>query len=280
MIDLAENLEKISEFIPVANDKPARTFLISGGLDCLVNPDRVKQFIDIPWEQRAPSIEEELEISRRIQADGVSISIPTLGELESEMLGKLIDFANNYPQLLWIINIGHSSGLVIKKAVDRFHGTPLINFTTMERRRLREVLPIVKDTDAKIVAQTLNDQGVQWSFHDRLDMVKRFLDEIEKESISLDRIFLDPLTLPLVDHPAAIASTIKLIQWLKINGIKTISWIGNISLGVADREPLNAAYISILVACGVDAVVIDSREELSLQNFYSSIEYFNGGEYA
>ncbi len=245
--------------------------LISGGLDCLVRPHAMKKFSNTSWEQRYPLLIEEMELASQIGATGISISIPTLGSVEGAMMRALTSFTNKYPNFIWVINVGHSPVTVLVDALEMFQGKAIVNFSTMEKKRLAVILPIIKDTGSNVVIQVLDDHGMPETTSNKIAMTECALDFIENMNIPLHNILIDPLAPYLGSNPSSIASTIEYMQWLGVMGLRSASWVTNVSLGMKEREEINSAYVNLLVAFGLDVAVLDPYENKTIQAFNYAI---------
>ena len=190
------------------------------------------------------------------------------------MLRTLIEFTNNYHEFMWIVNVGHSPTSVLVDALEIFQGKAIVNFSTMEKKRLSEVLPIIKDTGANLVIQVLDETGIPDTTSAKIAISERCLNTIERLQISPHHVIIDPLTPSLTASPTSIASTLQYMQWLKKAGLRSIAWATNVSIGMQNRENINAAYVSTLVAFGIDIVVVDPDERRTIQAFHSAVNQF------
>src|SRR6056297_567124 len=105
--------------------------------------------------------------------------------------------------LIWLVNtvqeaidkplaLDSPSAEALKKAAEVHEGNPMINSITAEEERYAEVLPILKEFDAEVIALCMSDDGMPETADDRLEVADKLINNFEKEGIDLDKVYLDP----------------------------------------------------------------------------------------
>ncbi|MDF2685048.1 MAG: Pterin binding enzyme [Clostridia bacterium] len=157
------------------------------------------------------------------------------------------------------IMIDSTNPIVIKKALEfTKNRTVIINSVTLSER-IDELLPIIKQTEAGIVALPIDKDGIPKTIESRIDKARLLIDKITAFGINQGSIYLDILaeTLSTDDNNALLClNTITAIKKLypKVN---TICGLSNISFGLPKRININIAFLSAAVINGLDSVILD-----------------------
>ena len=69
---------------------------------------------------------------------------------------------------------------------------------------------------------------------------------------------IDCLSLPVAVYPDQAAETLKAVALVKRElGVRTMLGISNISFGMPDRERINAAFLTMAIAAGLDLPILN-----------------------
>ena len=137
-------------------------------------------------------------------------------------------------------------------------GKPLVNSVNGEESSLREVLPLVKQYKAAVIALTIDEDGIPRKAEDRVRIAKRILQAAEREGIAPEDIVVDCLATAVSHEGDAATLALKSIRLVKQElGLNTVLGISNVSFGLPDRRALNAAFAVQAIAAGLDAAILD-----------------------
>lgn len=79
---------------------------------------------------------------------------------------------------------------------------PTINSIPDEKARFEEVLPLLKEYRAKVIALCMSESGPPSGVEDRLATASRLVDRLTAESMELDDIYVDPCAMPVSTGPS------------------------------------------------------------------------------
>lgn len=165
----------------------------------------------------------------------------------------------------------------IEGALAAYPGRPIINSINLEDggANLDRICSLVKKYGACVTALTIDEQGMAMDCDSKFKVAKRIYQLVtEKHGISAEALFFDPLTFTVGSgdeklRDAAI-QTLNGIKRIKgeLPGCHTILGLSNISFGlpVPARKVLNAVFLHEAVAAGLDAVIIDPTNCISLES--------------
>jgi 5-methyltetrahydrofolate--homocysteine methyltransferase len=149
------------------------------------------------------------------------------------------------------------------EALKLHQGRPLINSVSAEEGRIERFLPLITEYDALVVALTMGAGGVPTSKQERMDNAAAIIDQLTAADVPVTSIYWDPaLSAVSADQKAAldVADTVSDLM-ATYEGSHTICGLSNISFGLPQRNLLNRTYLAILLARGLDGVIMDPTEK-------------------
>lgn len=185
----------------------------------------------------------------------------TSGEPEAlEWLTQVVQSAVSAP-----LSIDTPNPLALERALavyDTANGRPLINSITAENDRYETVLPFVLKYNAKVIALSMDERGIQTDPQLRLAVARKLVMDLTKAGVELDDIFVDPLTFPIANDGSFVLTMLEIIQSIKTDfpGIHVIAGISNVSHGLPARKLLNQATTILAMGVGLDAGIIDPND--------------------
>ncbi|PKM81044.1 MAG: methyltetrahydrofolate--corrinoid methyltransferase [Firmicutes bacterium HGW-Firmicutes-14] len=176
------------------------------------------------------------------------------------------------PNMEWIVNvvqevtdlplcIDSTSARAVKTGLDAVKGDKgrvLVNSISLEKSRLDEMLPLVLECRCRVIGLTVDDNGIPKTIEDRIRLTDRLVDILAKKNYDLSNLYIDPLVLPLAVHHANAGMFFECIREIKCRfNVKTISGLSNISFNMPMRKVINRYFLSIGMASGMDAAILD-----------------------
>ena len=147
----------------------------------------------------------------------------------------------------------------------------IINSITGEKERIDHILPLVKKYETGVIALTMDDSGMPEDFNGRMDITGKLAETIQAQGIAPERIYFDHLVRPASTNPGQAKFILSAISSTKKEYPSTHIALGlsNISFGLPDRNNLNRAFLTMLVAAGCDGVIIDPCEPGIMNTLFS-----------
>jgi 5-methyltetrahydrofolate corrinoid/iron sulfur protein methyltransferase len=168
------------------------------------------------------------------------------GELETPLC---IDSAD--PEVL-------QAGLEVRK--DR---PALINSTKGSEHSLNAVVPLARKYDKPLVGLAMDEKGIPKTTRERVAACAKIVAACEKYGIGQERIFFDPLVLPVSTDVKQGLVTLQTIQAIKqkFPAAKTVMAVSNASFGLPKRKIFNAAFLHMAIFAGLDAAILSVLDE-------------------
>ncbi|MBE0478573.1 dihydropteroate synthase [Candidatus Aerophobetes bacterium] len=142
-------------------------------------------------------------------------------------------------------------------------GKALVNSTTLEKERLKEFLSIVKNYDCKIVALTMDDEGIPEDDEKRYKISANLIEKFTREGFALDDIYIDPLVRPIATDAHLGIVVLQAMHKISTSfpGVHIICGLSNISFGLPKRNLLNRVFLAMAIAKGLDAALVDPLDK-------------------
>ncbi|MFP3904090.1 MAG: dihydropteroate synthase [Armatimonadota bacterium] len=139
----------------------------------------------------------------------------------------------------------------------------IINSTTGVPAKMEEMLPLAAEYDCQIIGLCINEDGVPRDADGRLEIGMHLLAGCMEHGIPTDRLFIDPVILPvnaLPQVPTEVCRAIGMVSSLSDPPPKTVIGLSNVSQGATQRSLLNRTFLVMALAYGLDAAIMDAYD--------------------
>jgi 5-methyltetrahydrofolate--homocysteine methyltransferase len=146
----------------------------------------------------------------------------------------------------------------IEAGLEVYRGKALVNSVNGEERKLKEVLPVVKQYGAAVIGLTMDESGIPKNAERRLEIAETILNAALKDGIPAEDVVIDSLAMAIAtDHTTAIESlkAIKLIN--ERLGLNQTLGVSNISFGLPERHPINSIFLALAAMNGLTCSIVD-----------------------
>ena len=139
-----------------------------------------------------------------------------------------------------------------------YKGKALVNSVNGEERKIKEVLPVVKQYGAAVIGLTMDDDGIPKDAPKRLQIARKIVEEAQKIGIPPEDVIIDPLAMAIsTDHTAAL-ETLKAFRLIRDElGVNQTMGASNISFGLPERHPINGIFLAMAAIHGVTCPILD-----------------------
>lgn len=155
--------------------------------------------------------------------------------------------------------IDSASAAVIAEGLQRAGPGAMVNSISMEKGRYEQIMPLVKEHGAGVVALAMDDSGIPRTAADRLRVVERTVEEARKHGVPLESVYIDPLVMALSADTGSGLLVIEVLKGIKERwpGLRTTCGLSNISFGLPNRRLVNRTFLAMLLAHGLDSAIVD-----------------------
>lgn len=148
---------------------------------------------------------------------------------------------------------------VLEAGLKVHKGRALVNSTTAEKERLEEILPLIKEYNSKVVALTMDEDGIPRDVDRRYRIAAELIERLTREGLNIRDIYIDPLVKPLSTDSGVGKVVLEAIERISASfqGVHIICGLSNISFGLPKRDLLNRVFLAMAMDRGLDAVIVD-----------------------
>ncbi len=146
----------------------------------------------------------------------------------------------------------------------------LVNSASAEAARMQAMIGLAARYDANLVALTLTDKGIPNEAAERASVALDLIAAAAEAGISSDRLFLDPLILPVsADQPGVMQTVeaVRIFKQISDPPVKTIVGLSNVSNGSPNevRGLINRVMLVMCLGAGLDAAIVDPLDSELLE---------------
>jgi len=136
----------------------------------------------------------------------------------------------------------------------------LVNSISMEGEKCDILLPLLAENpDWGVIALCCDQSGIANLADDKMRIASQLMEKADYYGIVPERIHIDPLVLALSavnDSAINFFETIKMLK-SEYPNVNVTAALSNISYGMPARKVVNANFLAIAMAAGLDSVIAD-----------------------
>ena len=156
-----------------------------------------------------------------------------------------------------------ADGAVLETGLDMNVGRPaMINSVKAEDENLNKIIPLAVHYNTALIALAMDEKGIPKTVKDRLSACEKIAEACQKFGFLLDKLFFDPLVLPVGTDIRQGRVTLDTLAEIKkqFSGARTVMGLSNVSYGLPNRSGLNSAFLHMAVFAGLDAAIMDPMD--------------------
>jgi 5-methyltetrahydrofolate corrinoid/iron sulfur protein methyltransferase len=144
-------------------------------------------------------------------------------------------------------------------------GRAVINSIMATPERMALQMPLVNKYDCDMVGLMWGPEGIPRDENERAVLLDSMMTKAAEEGIELERIWFDPIVVPVSSQQQELQGCTTFMQWLPdlAPGSQSTCGLSNVSNGSPDelRDVLNQVYLIILKKCGLTSAILDGFDE-------------------
>ena len=155
------------------------------------------------------------------------------------------------------------------EACDTSRGV-LLNSSPLSKKSDPQVLDtyagMAQEAGGKLICLTMDAEGVPQNVERRVEVAAELLTKAMELGLTPDRLFIDPIILPVnvpdaQERPANILQAIDQIAILTDPAPHITMGLSNLSQGAAERSLINRTFLAMAVSHGCDSAIVDVLDE-------------------
>jgi 5-methyltetrahydrofolate corrinoid/iron sulfur protein methyltransferase len=153
---------------------------------------------------------------------------------------------------------------VIESGLGVARNKVIINSTTADPEKLNILVPLAKKYNAKLIGLTISAKGIPQNKDQRLELAAGIISACIENEFPVDDLYLDPIVMPLNVAQAQQRDILESIREFKIisePSPRTVVGLSNVSQGASSRSLINRTFLTIAIAYGLDAAILDPLDK-------------------
>ena len=144
---------------------------------------------------------------------------------------------------------------------------PIINSTSGDPERLETMMNLAATYNTNIIGLTMNNvSGIPKDPEGRLEIAMQIVEKAMELGIENERIFLDPLVLPISvsqDQATETLNSIRVFNEAFDPPVNTIIGLSNVSNGSPkeNRDLINRIFLVLAMGCGLSASIVNAFDD-------------------
>lgn len=183
--------------------------------------------------------------------------------------------SNKAEDLIWMIeavqetvstpiSIDTNKPAFIEKAIEVCQQPPLINSTTADKEKLDQIVPLAAESGASLIGLCMDKKGSPQDVNKRVELGATVFSEAVEKGLPEDRIFLDPIIMPLKflqEQASNVIEAIRQFTLLSSPPPHIICGLSNIASQAKEPELINRIFLVMCIEAGLDAAICDVTDE-------------------
>ncbi len=190
-------------------------------------------------------------------ANFVDVNVGTFIDREEELLPWLVETIQAKVDAPLCLDTTNARALKLALKVHR--GRAMVNSIYLDEGLLKGFLPLIAEYGAAVVCLCMGADGPPVNADGRLGIAEKLARLLGETGLPGDQVYVDPLIQPVATEPLAPSIALETLRRVKVElpGLKTICGISNVSYGLPVRSLVNRSYLTMMMASGLDAALLD-----------------------
>lgn len=205
-------------------------------------------------------------IKKQSGMDYIDLNVgPAKGKLEG-ILPWLCDLVEQNTDLKISFDTTNSNEMKLGLEKCKNPQNSLLNSTSADDARLEKITDLAAEFGSSLIALTMNKEiGIPKTADERLELAFKIFEKCQEKGIENQRIFFDPLILPVSVDQAQAQEALNTIQMIKQSfdpEVMTTVGMSNISNGSPKeiRPLINKVFAVLAFGAGLDSAIIDASD--------------------
>ena len=190
-------------------------------------------------------------------ADILDVNVGSSGVDEVGLLAQVVQAVAEAVDVPLSLDSDNSGAL--EAALKVYRGKPIINSVTGQESSQSEVLPLVREYGAAVIALTIDDEGIPADPARRVAIACRIVERAESLVVPREDVIVDCLVLTVATESDAALVTLEAVRRVKEElGVNQTLGASNVSYGLPERNVLNSAFLAMAINAGVTCPTVNA----------------------
>ncbi len=210
---------------------------------------------------------------RQVEAGAVNLDVNAAGvqkSKEPEDLVWLVETVQSAVDVPLCLDSANPEALMAALGV--VQRTPLVNSISGEAERLDPILPLVAAHDCSVIALAADETGIGKTVEQRMGVVRKLVQATRAAGVPDAHVLVDPLVLPLAGLATSGAVTLDTMRAIRdeFPDVRLCLALSNLSFGLPERALINRVFLTLALAAGLDAALLDPMNAQMMQEYVAA----------
>jgi len=193
-------------------------------------------------------------------AEALDVNAGVPGISEETILPEALMALQNVVDIPLVLDSSNTAA--VENGLKAYAGRLLINSANGKEGSYDRVFPLAKKYGAAVILLPIDERGVPETAEERLKIAERLLAAALKAGLTRKDLLLDGLVLTVGTSQRRILETIETIRLGKKRlGLNSVLGVSNVSFGLPRRTMINTSFLSMAIAGGLDAGILNPLSE-------------------
>lgn len=153
---------------------------------------------------------------------------------------------------------------VIEEGLKAAKSKAIINSTTADDDKMNTAFALAKKYKAQVIGAAMDKSGIPNDKTKRVELAAKIVAKAMDLGIAAEDLYLDPILLPInvgQDQETTIIESIREFRQLCTPAPNTLVGLSNISQGTKTRSILNRTFLTMAMANGLTAAILDPLDK-------------------
>jgi len=161
------------------------------------------------------------------------------------------------------LSLDSSKPQVIEAGLGLAGANAIINSTTADTDKADTLISLAKKYKAKLIGLSISSKGIPQNKDQRLELAAMVVARCVEQEFPIEDLYLDPIVMPVKVAQAQMGDILEAIREFKIisdPAPKTVIGLSNVSQGTCQRSLINRTFLTMALAYGLDAAILDPTD--------------------
>ena len=182
------------------------------------------------------------------------------GETQPDFYANAINEIQNITRLPLFLD--NSNPHSLEKALRNYAGKAVINSVNGKEDSYSVLLPLAAKYGSAVILLAMDEKGIPESSHEKVRIIEALIKKSKQAGIPENDLLVDPIILTIATSGQAALETLQTIKKIKEMNFPTIIGLSNLSFGLPQRQILNAAFLPMAAAHGLDSAILNPEDPL------------------
>jgi len=214
--------------------------------------------VKIAIRERNASIIRDLA-RRQVEAGAalLDVNAETLPDEEPEALSWLVKTVQEAVEEPLCLDSANPRALAV--AIQETKQTPMINSISGKRSRLEGILPLASKYGCPVIALAMDEKGIPKGVDERLAVIRNLIGRTRDSGLDDEKLYIDPLVMTLSTNTKSGVIALETMRAVRSEFPRAhlCAGLSNISFGLPARHLVNRVFLTLALAAGLDAAILD-----------------------